>query len=51
MLTGVRLLKIEMPAGREFWLTALFGIVLLGGGNALSSSPNKLSQVAWLLCW
>ncbi len=33
MLIGVRFLKIEMPAGREFWLTALFGIILLGGGN------------------
>jgi drug/metabolite transporter (DMT)-like permease len=51
MLTAVRLLKIDMPAGREFWLTALFGIILLGGGNgALVIAEQKVpSGLAALL--
>ena len=33
MLVGARLLGVPLPAGRELWLTALYGIIVLGGGN------------------
>src|SRR5687768_16404933 len=33
MLLGSRLMGIALPRGRELWLTALFGILAIGGGN------------------
>ncbi len=50
MLLAVRLLKIEMPKGREFWWTALFGVIILGGGNgaliiAEQTIPSGLAAV------
>src|SRR5215203_19302 len=33
MLIGARLSGAALPVGREFWLTALFGVIILGGGN------------------
>ncbi len=33
MLTGARWSGAKIPKGRELWLTALFGVVILGGGN------------------
>jgi drug/metabolite transporter (DMT)-like permease len=33
MLVGAKLLHAPVPSGREFWLTALYGILVLGGGN------------------
>src|SRR5688572_17043693 len=33
MLAAIRLWGIQLPRGRELWLTAFYGIVILGGGN------------------
>src|SRR4051794_7387671 len=33
MLLGARLLGVPIPTGRELWLTALYGVIVLGGGN------------------
>src|SRR4051794_9338647 len=33
LLIAAKLYGAKLPAGREFWLTALFGIIALGGGN------------------
>jgi drug/metabolite transporter (DMT)-like permease len=33
ILIAARVLGAELPKGRELWLTALFGIVAIGGGN------------------
>lgn len=33
MLVGSLLMKAPLPRGREFWYTALTGVIVLGGGN------------------
>ena len=33
MLIGAKAGGVKLPRGRELWLTALFGIIILGGGN------------------
>lgn len=33
MLIGARWSGAKIPKGRELWLTALFGVIILGGGN------------------
>jgi drug/metabolite transporter (DMT)-like permease len=33
MLLLVKLTGAQLPRGRELWMTALYGIILLGGGN------------------
>lgn len=33
MLIGAKLLGVELPRGRELRMTALYGIMMLGGGN------------------
>ena len=33
MLAGLKVAKFPMPRGRELWLTALYGVIVLGGGN------------------
>ena len=33
MLIGARWSGATLPKGRELWLTALFGVIILGGGN------------------
>jgi drug/metabolite transporter (DMT)-like permease len=33
MLIAVRFSKAQLPAGRELWFTALFGVIILGLGN------------------
>jgi drug/metabolite transporter (DMT)-like permease len=33
MLIGAKASGVKLPRGREFWLTALFGVIILGGGN------------------
>ena len=33
MLIGARWSGAKIPTGREFWMTALFGVIILGGGN------------------
>jgi drug/metabolite transporter (DMT)-like permease len=33
LLIGARLTGAAFPKGRELWLTALYGIIILGGGN------------------
>ena len=33
MLAAIRFWGIQLPRGRELWLTAFYGIIILGGGN------------------
>lgn len=33
MLAGAKLIGATFPRGRELWLTALFGVIAIGGGN------------------
>jgi drug/metabolite transporter (DMT)-like permease len=33
MVAGAKLMGARFPRGRELWLTALFGIIAIGGGN------------------
>jgi drug/metabolite transporter (DMT)-like permease len=33
MLLAVKLWGAQLPRGRELWLTALYGVIILGGGN------------------
>ena len=33
MLIGARMSRARLPRGRELWLTAFYGILILGGGN------------------
>ena len=33
ILIAAKLLRVGLPSGRELWLTALFGIIAIGGGN------------------
>jgi drug/metabolite transporter (DMT)-like permease len=33
MLAGAAVAHVKLPRGRELWLTALYGVLILGGGN------------------
>ncbi len=51
LLIGAKLLGSKLPRGRELWLTALYGILVLGGGNGSLVFAEQLvpSGVAALL--
>jgi drug/metabolite transporter (DMT)-like permease len=33
LLIGAKLVRANLPRGRELWMTVLYGIILIGGGN------------------
>jgi drug/metabolite transporter (DMT)-like permease len=41
MVLGVRLLRCNLPAGRELWLTTLYGITTIGIGTGLLSIAEQ----------
>lgn len=50
MLLVARFSKVQLPAGRELWFTALFGVIILGIGNgclafAEESIPSGLAAI------
>jgi drug/metabolite transporter (DMT)-like permease len=51
MLIGVKASGAKLPRGRELWMTALYGIIVLGGGNGSLVFAEQLvpSGVAALL--